>query len=69
MLVLSRKCEEAVVIGASVGMEPLLTVTVLEVNGSLVKLGFEARRELLIHRFEVWERLQSTQRVVNAFSG
>jgi carbon storage regulator len=61
MLVLSRKCDESVVVGPSVGSEPLLTVTVVAINGKLVKLGFEARRDLLVHRWEVWERLRSAQ--------
>lgn len=61
MLVLSRKCRESVVVGASIASEPLLTVTVVEIAGSRVKLSFEARRDLLVHRWEVWERLQASQ--------
>lgn len=58
MLVLSRKSREAVAVGACVGFEPLLKVTVLEINGSSVRLGFEAEANLLIHRWEVWERIR-----------
>ena len=61
MLVLTRKCAETVVVGPSVASEPLLTVTVMAINGKLVKLGFEARQDLLVHRWEVWERLQTGQ--------
>jgi carbon storage regulator CsrA len=57
MLVLSRKCREAVAVGGSVDLEPLFKVTVLEINGRSVRLGFEAEGNLLIHRWEVWERL------------
>lgn len=65
MLVLSRKSREAVAVGGSVDREPLLKVTVLEINGLSVRLGFEAEADLLIHRWEVWERL----RVVDLPSG
>ncbi len=59
MLVLSRKRQESVIVGPEIGSEPLLTVTVVEIVGGRVKLGFEARRDLLVHRWEVWEQLQS----------
>ena len=54
MLVLARKSQEAVVIGGSNGYEQVLKVTVLEVRGGTVKLGFEAGAEVPIHRAEVW---------------
>ncbi len=47
MLVLSRKRGEKIVIGNGV------TVTVLAVNGSRVKLGVDAAAEVSIHREEV----------------
>ena len=39
--------------------EQLLKVTVLEVRGGSVKLGFEAGDEVPIHRAEVWERIRA----------
>jgi sRNA-binding carbon storage regulator CsrA len=45
--------------GPSLDSEPLLTVTVIEIAGGRVKLGFEVKRELLVHRWEVWERLRA----------
>ena len=57
MLVLSRKNRESVVVGGSIGFEGLLKVTVLEISGGKVKLGFEAAADVPIHRFEVWERI------------
>jgi carbon storage regulator len=57
MLVLTRKSREAVVVGSSTGQEPLLKVTVLDVQGSKVRLGFEAGHDVPIHRAEVWERI------------
>ena len=62
MLVLTRKCQESVAVGASVGSEPLLTVTVLEVTGGRVRLGFDVRPDLLVHRREVWERIRAAGR-------
>ncbi len=62
MLVLTRKCNEAVAVGASVESEPLLTVTVLEITGGRVRLGFDVRRDMLVHRREVWERIRDAGR-------
>lgn len=59
MLVLSRKSQESVVVGASEGVEPLLTVTVLEIRGGCVRLGFKADADLPVHRSEVWERIRT----------
>jgi carbon storage regulator len=59
MLILSRKSQEAVVISGTSGFEQMLRVTVLEVNGGRVKLGFEAGADVPIHRAEVWERIRS----------
>jgi carbon storage regulator CsrA len=59
MLVLSRKSQQAVVVGASDGVEPMLTVTVLGVTGGTVRLGFEAAAGVAVHRLEVWERLRA----------
>ncbi len=50
MLVLSRKRGERIVIGEHV------TVTVLEVHGDRVKLGFAAPPEMPIHREEIYLR-------------
>ena len=57
MLVLSRKSQESVVVGGSIGFEHLLKVTVLEIKNGVVRLGFEADAAVPIHRWEVWERI------------
>lgn len=57
MLVLSRKSRESVVIGGSDAFHPLLKVTVLEIHGMKVKLGFEVDLNVPVHRLEVWERI------------
>ena len=64
MLVLSRKNQEAVVIGGSDGFHRLFKVKVLEIRGANVKLGFEVDADVPVHRAEVWERIQ--QRPVSA---
>lgn len=60
MLVLSRKCKEAVVVGGANGVERLLKVTVLEIEKGKVRLGFEAPEDIPVHRLEVWERIQAS---------
>jgi carbon storage regulator CsrA len=57
MLVLTRKVRQSVRIGGSVGSGPIVTFTVLEVNGTTVRLGFEADSDVPIHRAEVWTRI------------
>jgi carbon storage regulator len=61
MLVLSRKSQESVVVGGSGGFERLLKVTVVEIKGSQVRLGFEVDKDVPIHRLEVWERIVGSQ--------
>lgn len=63
MLVLSRKSRESVVVGGADGIHRLLKVTVLEIRGTNVKLGFEVDADVPIHRSEVWERIQAGQRL------
>jgi carbon storage regulator len=59
MLVLSRKPQESVVVGGADRFERLLKVTVLEIKGGSVRLGFEADADVPVHRSEVWERIVS----------
>ena len=58
MLVLSRRRLGSVVVDGSVGFEHLLKVTVLEIKGQSVRLGFEADSSVLVHRWEVWEKIR-----------
>jgi carbon storage regulator len=57
MLVLTRKNRESVVIGRSEDMTVALEITVLEIEGGRVRLGFEADTRMPIHRREVWDRI------------
>jgi len=63
MLVLTRKCQEAVVVGAAGGLETLLKVTVLGIDKGKVRLGFEAKDDVPVHRLEVWERICALARI------
>ncbi|WP_237885879.1 carbon storage regulator CsrA [Pseudomonas sp. PGPR40] len=55
MLVLSRVVGELISIGDNI------SVRVLAVNGSSVRFGVEAPRQVDIHRAEVYERIQVQQ--------
>ena len=59
MLVLSRKSQETVVVGGSANFEHILKVTVLEIKGGKVRLGFDIAADVPVHRLEVWERLRA----------
>ena len=52
MLVLSRKANQKVVI------EGGIVVHVIEIRGDKVRIGFEAPKDLAIHREEVWLAIQ-----------
>ena len=57
MLVLSRKCNESIVIDENI------VVTVIEVRGDKVRLGIQAPRDVPIHRSEIVASLQREQPV------
>ena len=57
MLVLTRKNRESVVIGRPEDNQVVLQITVLDIEGGRVRLGFEADSRMPIHRREVWDRI------------
>jgi carbon storage regulator CsrA len=57
MLVLSRKSQESVVVGGHNPRECMLKVTVLEIGRGKVRLGFEVKDDVPVHRWEVWQRI------------
>jgi carbon storage regulator len=59
MLVLARRSKESVVIAANNNLHELVRVTVIDVCNGRVKLGFEADKDVAIHREEVWERVRT----------
>ena len=52
MLILSRRAGESLKIGADI------TVTVLGVKGSQIRIGVNAPRHVPVHREELYERIQ-----------
>jgi carbon storage regulator len=52
MLVLTRRSGETIRIG------PQIVVTILGVNGSQVRLGVDAPKDVAVHREEVFERIK-----------
>jgi len=63
MLVLTRKCQEVVVVSGADGLSVLLKVTVLGIDNGKVRLGFEAAQEVPVHRLEVWERIRAEAQI------
>jgi carbon storage regulator len=56
LLVLSRKLNQAIMIGDDV------RIVVVAVDRDTVKLGIEAPRSIPVHRSEVYEEIQRTNR-------
>ena len=69
MLVISRKSNESVVVGGNDRFERLIKVTVLEIDGNNVRLGFEVDSDVPVHRFEVWERYHDGVRRASSLEG
>ena len=69
MLVLTRKCQEVVVVAGADGFNVLLKVTVLGIANGKVRLGFEAEDDVPVHRLEVWERIRTRLQVNRPIDG
>jgi carbon storage regulator CsrA len=59
MLVLTRRKKESVVMGGGGGLDRVLRITVLEIIGRKVKLGFDVDGDIPVHRSEIWERMRA----------
>jgi carbon storage regulator len=69
MLVLTRRAEQSVVVGGAAGFERVVKVTVLEIKGTQVRLGFEADADVPVHRWEIWERILACARADGPTTG
>ena len=61
MLILTRAKDQSVIIG-SIGE---ICVSVLEIDKNYVRLGFEAPKNIPIHRSEVYQKIQSEEKVTS----
>jgi carbon storage regulator len=56
MLVISRKAGEKICLGDDV------VITVLELSGSVVRLGIEAPSDVPVYRYELWAAMREENR-------
>jgi carbon storage regulator len=56
VLVITRKTGERICLGDEI------TITVLDIVGSAVRLGIEAPREVPVYRHEIWEAVKAENR-------
>ena len=64
MLILSRKCGERVVVSLN---GESVTIEIMKIRGSQVRVGIQAPLHVAVHREEVWSKMateQETQRVI-----
>ena len=54
MLILTRRVNETITVGDSI------TITVLGVQGSQVRIGINAPKDIPVHREEIYQRIQQT---------
>lgn len=54
MFVVTRKCQESVVVGGDDGSNHVLKITVLEIGNGQVKLGFDADPAVRVHGTDLW---------------
>ena len=60
MLVLSRKKGESIVINDNI------VVTLIDIRGDKVRLGFDAPKDVPVHRKEVYDAIQQSQAASDA---
>jgi len=56
MLVLSRQCNESIMIGETI------KITIVDIRGDKVRLGVEAPTEVPVHREEVYRAIKRERR-------
>lgn len=56
MLILTRRVDEALVIGEEI------KITVLGIRGNQIRLGVDAPKEVAVHRHEIQERINAAKK-------
>ena len=67
MLCLSRKLGERIILGAGSPFETIITV--LDTRGDVVKLGFDAPKNVTIHRKEIQDAIDREKREAASSTG
>ena len=57
MLVLTRRLNQAIMIGDPAKPEECIEVTVIEVKGDQVRIGTQAPRDVVVHRREIYDEI------------
>ena len=57
MLVLTRRLNQAILIGDPKKPEECIEVTVVEVKGDQVRIGTQAPRDVVVHRREIYDEI------------
>ena len=69
MLIVSRQSDESVIVDGINGSTREIKVTVLQVKGKRVQLGFEINTDVPMHRSQSWERVRGGLRYDTATAG
>ena len=63
MLILTRRISEKVLVDLN---GKIVKVSVLGIKGNQVRLGFDAPKEVVVHREEIYERIQAEKQIKEA---
>ena len=66
MLVLTRRLNQAILIGDPKKPEECIEVTLVEARGDQVRLGVKAPRAVAVDRLEIWEQKRTERQAAEA---